>query len=207
MDEPDPSTGNSDLSPRGDAAALPSADVLDALIARLDRPVVLVGLMGVGKSTIGKRLAHCLGAPFVDADDAIVEAAQMSIPEIFEKYGEAHFRDGERRVIARLIEESAGRPAVLATGGGAFVDPATRRLILDRTVAVWLDSELDTLVERVSRRTHRPLLVGKDPHEVLAELMAARRPAYAEAPIHVLSDAGPQMATVARILAALEGHL
>lgn len=207
MDEPHPSTGNSDLSPRADGAALPSAEAMGALIARLDRPVVLVGLMGVGKSTIGKRLAHCLSAPFIDADDAIALAAQMSIPEIFEKYGEAHFRDGERRVIARLIEESTGRPTVIATGGGAFVDPATRRLILGAAIAVWLDSELDTLVERVSRRQTRPLLVGKDPRAVLAELKAARQPAYAEAPIHVLSDAGPQMATVARILQALEGHL
>lgn len=207
MDEPHPSTGNGDLSPSADAAALPSAEALDALIARLDRPVVLVGLMGVGKSTIGKRLAHCLGAPFVDADDAVIEAAQMSIPEIFDRYGEMHFRDGERRVIARLIEESEGRPAVIATGGGAFVDPATRRLILDRGIAVWLDSDLETLVERVGRRQTRPLLIGKDPRAVLGELKEARRPAYAEAPIHVLSDAGPPASTVARILAELEGRI
>ena len=190
--------------PPGDVPALPDGA---ALSARLDRPVVLVGLMGAGKSTIGKRLAHALGTRFIDADDEIVEAAQMAISDIFEKYGEAGFRDGERRVIARLIEDNAGKPAVIATGGGAFVDPETRALILDQAIAVWLDSDLDTLVERVSRKNTRPLLIGKDPRAVLSELMARRNPAYAEAQIRAVSDAGPQMASVARILAALEDYV
>ncbi|RVQ65282.1 shikimate kinase [Croceicoccus ponticola] len=203
MDETNPSTGN----PDGSAHHLPDTAALAALSRRLDRPVVLVGLMGVGKSTIGRRLAHCLGTPFVDADDAVVEAAQMSIPEIFEKFGEPYFRDGERRVIARLIEENSGRAAVIATGGGAFVDPETRALILDRAIAVWLDSDLDTLVERVGRKNTRPLLVGKDPRVVLGELMEQRRPAYAQAPIRAISDDGPQMASVTRILAALGDYV
>ncbi|WP_082835853.1 shikimate kinase [Croceicoccus bisphenolivorans] len=211
MHESDPSTGKSDgpADPAGDPARhlLPDAATLADLSQRLDRPVVLVGLMGVGKSTIGKRLAHCLGTPFVDADEAVIAAAQMSIPEIFEKFGEPYFRDGERRVIARLIEENEGRAAVIATGGGAFVDPETRKLILDRAIAVWLDSDLDTLVERVSRKNTRPLLIDKDPRTVLGELMAVRNPAYAQAQIRAISDTGPQMAVVARILTALEGHV
>lgn len=186
---------------------LPGAQALAALSHKLDRPVVLVGLMGVGKSTIGRKLAQCLGTPFIDADEAVMEAAQMSIPEIFDKYGEAHFRDGERRVIARLIEENAGKPAVIATGGGAFVDQETRDLILDRAIAVWLDSDLDTLVERVSRKNTRPLLIGKDPRVVLADLMKQRNPAYSQAPIRAVSDSAPQMASVARILAALETYI
>lgn len=188
-------------------ASMPDKAALAALSARLDRPVVLVGLMGAGKSTIGKRLAHALGTPFVDADEEIVEAAQMAISDIFEKYGEAGFRDGERRVIARLIEDHTGKPAVIATGGGAFVDAETRALILNSAIAVWLDSDLDTLVERVSRKNTRPLLIGKDPRVVLGELMERRNPAYAEAQIRAVSDAGPQMASVARILTALEEYV
>lgn len=189
------------------APPMPDAAALEQLAGRVDRPVVLVGLMGVGKSTIGRRLAQSLGTPFVDADDAVVEAAQMSIPEIFERFGEAYFRDGERRVIARLIEDSQNRPFVIATGGGAFADAETRALILDKAYAIWLDSDLDTLVERVSRKSNRPLLKGKDARSVLAELMEKRAPAYAEAPIRVVSDGGPQANSVARILAALEEHL
>lgn len=209
MDQSDPMPGNStgnDNASAHDGAALPDARSLAGLARRLDRPVVLVGLMGVGKSTIGRKLAQALGTKFVDADDAIVEAAQMSIPEIFEKFGEPYFRDGERRVIARIIEDTQGRPAVIATGGGAFVDPETRAMILDKAIAVWLDGDIDVLVERVSRKNTRPLLVDKDPREVLSELMEKRRPAYAQAHIRAVSDAGPQMASVARILAALEDY-
>jgi len=186
---------------------LPDAAALAGLTQRLDRPVVLVGLMGVGKSTVGRRLSQCLGTPFVDADDEVVKAAQMSIPEIFDRFGEDYFRDGERRVIARLIEDNAGRPAVIATGGGAFADEETRALILDRAIAIWLDAELDTLVSRVSRKNTRPLLTGKDPRKVLGELMERRNPAYAQAPIRVTSDTGPQSNGVARIIAALEDYL
>ena len=167
------------------------------------RPVVLVGLMGVGKSTIGKRLAARLGLPFVDADTEIERASGLSIAEIFERYGEAHFRDGERRVIARLIE---GPPKVIATGGGAFIQPDTRALILARAVAVWLDADLTTLIDRVARRDTRPLLKGRDAGVVLAELAAVRNPVYAEAPIHVSSKPSPHDLTVTAIVDALAQH-
>ncbi len=167
------------------------------------RTIVLVGLMGAGKSTVGRRLASRLGLPFVDADAEIERAAGLGIPEIFERYGEAHFRDGERRVIARLID---GTPKVLATGGGAFINDATRALILARAVAAWLDADLATLVERVARRSTRPLLTGRDPHEVLAELARVRNPIYAEAPIRISSKPSPHDTTVAAIVAALARH-
>lgn len=202
-----PSNSPRDAHHIGPAPALPDATALAALAARVDRPVVLVGLMGAGKSTIGRRLAQCLGTPFIDADDEVVKAAQMTIPEIFDRFGEPYFRDGERRVIARLIEDNTGRPAVIATGGGAFADDETRALILGRAIAIWLDSDLDTLVARVSRKSTRPLLTGRDPRAVLAELMEKRNPAYAEAPIRVVSDGGPQANGVARIVAALGDYL
>lgn len=167
------------------------------------RPVVLVGLMGAGKSTIGRRLSVRLGLPFVDADAEIETASGLSIAEIFERYGEAHFRDGERRVIARLIE---GPPKVIATGGGAFIQDETRALILARAVAVWLDADLPTLIDRVARRSHRPLLKGRDPGQVLAELAAKRNPIYAEAQIHISSKPSPHEVTVNAIVAALAEH-
>lgn len=166
-----------------------------------NRPIVLIGMMGVGKSTIGRRLAARLGLPFVDADEEIIHAAGMSIPEIFASYGEEGFRDGERRVIARLIEE--GRK-VIATGGGAFMNDQTRALILDRAITIWLDADIDVLVERVSRREGRPLLAGKDPRTVLTELSAVRNPVYALAPIRITSGNGPHEQTVDGILEALE---
>jgi shikimate kinase len=171
-----------------------------ALAARIDRPVVLVGMLGVGKSTVGRKLAQLLDLGFADADEEIEEAAQLSVAEIFERFGEAYFRDGERRVIARLMD--AG-PSVLATGGGAFAQADTRALILERGIAVWLDSDLDTLLSRVKRRDTRPLLRQGNPREVLERLMTERAPAYAEAPIHVKSDAGPHGDAVFRILQAL----
>lgn len=165
-----------------------------------DRPIVLVGLMGVGKTTVGRRLAQRLALPFVDADEEIESAAGMTIAEIFERYGEPHFRDGERRVIARLID---GLPKVIATGGGAFMNDETRRLILERATAVWLDADIDTLVDRVRRRAHRPLLRNKDPKVVLRELAAQRNQIYALAPIRVRSEPAPHDATVKAILKAL----
>ncbi|UAJ10772.1 shikimate kinase [Polymorphobacter megasporae] len=164
------------------------------------RTIVLVGLMGAGKSTIGRRLATRLGLPFVDADTEIERASGLSIAEIFERFGEAHFRDGERRVIARLID---GPVKVVATGGGAFVAADTRALILARAVAIWLDADIATLAERVRRRNTRPLLRDRDPAEVLAELAAVRNPLYAEAHIHISSKPTPHDATVRAILAAL----
>jgi len=164
------------------------------------RPVTLVGLMGVGKTTIGRRLAARLDLPFVDADAEIELASGMAVSEIFERFGEAHFRDGERRVIARLID---GAPKVIAAGGGAFIDGDTRALILARTLAVWLDADIATLVARVKRRETRPLLKGKDAGAVLTALAAKRNPIYAEAPIHVGSKRGPHAETVDAIIAAL----
>lgn len=167
------------------------------------RPVVLVGLMGVGKSTIGRRLGVRLGLPFIDADSEIETASGLTIAEIFERFGEAHFRDGERRVIARLIE---GPPKVIATGGGAFIQDETRALILARAVAVWLDADLPTLIDRVARRSHRPLLKDRDPGQVLAELAAVRNPIYAQAHIHISSKPSPHEVTVEAIVAALAAH-
>lgn len=164
------------------------------------KPIVLVGLMGVGKSTIGRRLATRLNLPFVDADTEIETAAGMTIAEIFARFGEAHFRDGERRVISRLID---GTPKVVATGGGAFINEETRQLILDQAIAIWLNASTDVLAERVRRRDTRPLLRGRDPQQVLRELAEARNPLYALAPIHVTSQQAPHETTVNAILKAL----
>lgn len=177
---------------------------LAALARRIDRPVVLVGMMGTGKSSIGRRLATLLHLPFVDADEAIEQAAQLSISEIFERHGETAFRDGERRVIARLM---VGERKVIATGGGAFINPETRALILAKAITVWLDADIDTLVERTTRKDTRPLLRQGDPREILTRLRDERRPAYAEAPIHVTSGRGPQARTVARVLKEIDAWL
>lgn len=166
----------------------------------IDRSVVLVGMMGVGKSTIGRLLAGKLGLDFVDSDDEIERAAGMPISDIFESFGETGFRDGERRVIARLIAEG---PKVIATGGGAFINDETRALIREKCLSIWIDADLDVLVDRVSRRGHRPLLIGRDPREVLTELSVKRTPIYREADIHVRSDSGPHARTVNQILEAL----
>ncbi len=167
----------------------------------LARPVVLVGLMGAGKTSVGLRLAQLLGAGFVDSDDEIEKAANLSVPEIFERYGEAHFRGGERRVLARIL---AGAPAVVATGGGAFMDAETRAVVRASAVSVWLRAKLEVLVQRTAGRGHRPLLNRGNPREVLRKLIDARYPVYAEADITVdsLSDQShDQMA--ARIVDAL----
>ena len=183
-----------------------SGEEIAALRHRIDRPVVLVGMMGVGKSSVGRRLATALHCPFVDADDAIEQSAQMTIPEIFETYGEAYFRDGERRVIARLIDEDGGCK-VIATGGGAFCNAETRALILDRAIAVWLDSDIDTLVERTARKGNRPLLAKGNPRDILTRLRTERQPAYAEAPIHIISDNGPHTHAVDSILRGIDAWL
>jgi shikimate kinase len=166
-----------------------------------DRSIVLVGMMGAGKSTVGRLLAAQLRIPFVDSDDEIEKAAGMAISEMFERFGEAEFRDGERRVIARLVGE--GRK-VIATGGGAFINAETRALIKQQCRSVWIDADIDILVDRVSRRGHRPLLVGKDPREVLTGLAATRNPIYAEADIRISSNAAPHGRTVNLIMEALE---
>ncbi len=181
-----------------------AANQQQKLALRLVRPVVLIGLMGAGKSSVGARLAKLLRTRFRDSDAEIERAADLTVPEIFERYGEAHFRDGERKVIARLL---GGKPKVLATGGGAFMNAETRKLIAGRAVSVWLKAELDLLVQRTAGRTHRPLLNKGDPRAVLAGLIETRYPVYAEADVHVESlpdQTHEQMAQ--RIVAALEDH-
>jgi shikimate kinase len=165
-----------------------------------EKSIALIGMMGAGKSTVGRRLAKRLGLPFVDADDEIEAAAGLSVAEIFERYGEAHFRDGERRVLARLIE---GPPRVIAAGGGAFMDPDTRALMLARCTAIWLDVEVGILAERVGRRDHRPLLKGQDPLTRLRDLAALRNPVYAEAHIRIHGGGLAHEKTVELIIAAL----
>jgi shikimate kinase len=178
-----------------------------AIMARVEklhppRTVVLVGLMGAGKTNIGRRLAQRLGVPFVDADDEIEKAAGCSIADIFAVYGEAVFRDGERRVLARLLDAP---PHVLATGGGAFMDASVRAKVREKGVSVWLRADLDTLVYRVSRKSEeRPLLAGKDAREVLARLMEQRYPVYAEADITIDSGRESPDATVIQVVAALK---
>src|SRR5438270_10445142 len=166
------------------------------------RTIVLVGLMGAGKTKIGRRLAARLNLPFFDSDNEIEAAAGETIEEIFRNRGEAAFRDGERRVIARLL----GRPLhVLATGGGAFMDPATRAAIARRGVSVWLRADLGVLLARVLRRGNRPLLQARDPRDVLAELIERRHPVYAEADLTLDSGDGAPEVTVTRTIAALAG--
>lgn len=179
-------------------------DEIAAIARRIHRPVVLVGLMGVGKTTVGKKVAALLERDFVDADAEIESAANRTVSEIFAAHGEAYFRDGERRVIARIMEDGCG---VLATGGGAFVNAETRALILDRGIAVWLDSDIETLVTRTARRGHRPLLNTGDPREVLSRLKVERDPVYAEAPIHVFTDQAPHHTTALHILEAIDAWL
>ncbi|GAA0280487.1 shikimate kinase [Alteraurantiacibacter aestuarii] len=185
-------------------AGAPDDATIKALAGRVTRPLVLVGMMGVGKSTIGRKLAQLLGFHFADADDEIIKAAQMPIAEIFDQFGEDYFRDGERRVIARLLE---GHNCVIATGGGAFVQDDTRAIIREKGIPIWLDSDIETLVERVSRNNKRPLLRGGDVREIVTRMKAQRDPAYAQAPIKVMSDTGPHGETVNRILEALDQWL
>lgn len=182
----------------------PAAERCTAPALRLARPVVLIGLMGAGKTSVGARLAEMLGAPFRDSDAEIEKAANLSVPEIFARYGEPHFREGERKVIRRLLAEG---PQVLATGGGAFMNPETRALIAERAVSVWLRASLDLLVHRTAGRTHRPLLNRGDPREILSRLIAERYPTYAEADVIVDSLPGQSHEQMARrIIRALEAH-
>lgn len=167
------------------------------------RSIVMVGLMGCGKSSVGKRLAARLGVPFTDADDEIEKAAGKSINDIFADHGEAHFRDGERRVIARLLGSG---PQVLATGGGAFINPETRARIKEKGISVWLKAELPVLMRRVNKRDTRPLLKTADPEQVMRSLMESRYPIYAEADITIESQDVPHDAIVAVVLNALHDH-
>ncbi len=168
------------------------------------RTITLVGLMGVGKSSVGRRLANALDLPFKDADVEIEAAAGRSIPDIFAEMGEPAFREGERRVITRLLENP---PHVLATGGGAFMNDETRALIKERSISVWLKADLDVLVRRVSRKDSRPLLSGKDPLAVLTELAEKRYPVYAQADIMVETGDTAHHVTVDQVIRALTAFL
>jgi shikimate kinase len=188
-----PEGGVSEGGADGPASSAPSG-------GRLTRTVALVGLMGVGKSTVGRKLAESLSAQFIDSDEEIEKAAGLSVQEIFDRLGEPEFRRGERRVIERLLN---GPPIVLATGGGAYMDPQTRALLKDKATTVWLRADLETIWKRVSRRDTRPLLKRDNPKQVLADLHAARAPVYAEADIVVHSGDGPAAEAVKVIREAL----
>lgn len=170
------------------------------LLEHLDRPIVLVGLMGAGKSTVGRRLARRLGLPFVDSDVEIEEASGASTADLFERYGEHDFRDGERRLVARLVN---GDVRVIATGGGAFLDPRTRELLNERAITVWLDAPIDVLAERTTRRDNRPLLRKGNRTDILSRLSVERRDRYAEAQIHIRSGGGAHGDVVEAIVSAL----
>ena len=176
-----------------------------AIVAGLGkRSVVLVGMMGAGKSTIGRRLAMRLRLPFIDADNEIEAAAGMSIPDIFEVHGEPHFRDGEARVIARLLESG---PILLATGGGAFMREDTRNRIRDKAISMWLKAEADVILRRVKRRADRPLLHNADPAAVIARLIEARHPFYEQTDILIDSRDVPHDRIVDECVVALHEHL
>jgi len=176
-----------------------------AIVAALGaRSIVLVGMMGAGKSSIGRRLAERLGIAFADADAEIETAHRMNIPDIFATYGEAYFRSGETRVIARLLD---GGPQVLATGGGAFMNADTRAAIAAKGISVWLNAELEVLMRRIKRRHSRPLLKSDDPGETLRRLIAERYPVYAEAAITIQSREVPHEKIVDEIVTALAARL
>jgi len=169
-----------------------------------ERTIVLVGLMGAGKSSVGRRLAIRLSLPFVDADNEIETAAGMTIAEIFEMHGEAYFRSGEERVVARILDSG---PKVLATGGGAYMRETTRAMIAERGISVWLKAEFDVLMKRVRRRADRPLLKNDNPEAVMRTLMDERYPVYAEADLTVMSSEIAHEAVVDEVVAALAGYL
>ena len=181
------------------------AQSLEAIKSALgDKSIVMVGLMGCGKSAVGRRLAARLGLPFVDADEEIEKAAGQSIEDMFAEHGEPYFREGERKVLARLMRSG---PQVLATGGGAFMNAETRAAIAERGISVWLKAELPLLVRRVSKRNNRPLLKGSDPLTVMQNLMDVRYPVYAQADITVESRDVPHDVIVAEIIELLSRPL
>jgi shikimate kinase len=185
--------------------AAADSEQIERVLARLGkRCVVLVGMMGAGKTSIGRRLANLLHLSFLDADSEIEKAANMTITEIFEKHGEADFREGEKRVVARLLH---GGPAVLALGGGAYMNEETREHCRAEGVTVWLKAEASVMLDRVRKKGNRPLLDGPDPEAVMRELLAEREPIYGLADITIASREGPHQAVIVDILAALDSHL
>lgn len=172
-------------------------------MAKLNRTVALVGMMGAGKSAVGRRLAARLDVPFKDADTEIELAAGCAVSEIFAHYGEPAFRDGERKVIARLLNEP---PMILATGGGAFIDAETRARLKESAITVWINVPIDVLMQRVQRRNTRPLLQTGDPRATLEKLLTERTPIYSQADLTVESHDGPHAAPVDQILAALKAQ-
>ena len=182
------------------APAKPEAAIVSALGRR---SIVLVGMMGAGKSSVGRRLATRLGLTFVDADTEIEAAAGMSIADIFAAHGEAYFRSGEARVIARLLE---GGPQVMATGGGAIMNADTRALVRAKGVSIWLDADYEVLLRRVKRRTDRPMLKTVDPAETLRRLLEERKSVYAQADLTIRSRDAPHETIVSEAIAALAGH-
>jgi shikimate kinase len=187
-------------APQGVPEGGSSPAVAPAGGSRLQRTIALVGMMGVGKSTVGKKLAESLSATFVDSDDEIEKAAGLTVQEIFERHGEAEFRRGERRVIERLLN---GPPIVLATGGGTYMDADTRALFKAKATTVWLRADLDLIWKRVNRRDTRPLLKRENPKQVLAELLDLRSPVYAEADVTIDSADGPAAEAARAIREAL----
>jgi shikimate kinase len=194
------------LTIRRDPTPADGRESREARVARLlaGRTIAMVGMMGAGKSSIGRRLATRLGLPFIDADTEIEEAANATITEIFEQHGEAYFRDGERRVIQRLLD---GVPKVLATGGGAFIQPDTRAAIQAGAISIWLKADRDLILARVRRRTNRPLLKTDDPAAVVDRLIAERYPIYAEADIHIQSRDVAHDVVIDSIFDALDEYL
>lgn len=177
-------------------------DELNALLA--GRPLVLVGMMGAGKTTVGRRLANRLGRRFIDSDEEVEKAAGMSIEDIFKLHGEADFRAGEVKVIARLLKED---DIILGTGGGAFITGETRTLVKDAAISVWIKADFELLFARVSRRTNRPLLKTENPRETLRQLIEQRYPIYAEADVTVISRDVPQDQVASEVIDALVAHL
>ena len=187
------------------AASIAAPDMTDLRAALGQRAIVLVGMMGSGKSSVGRRLAGRLGLPFVDADTEIETAAHMTIPEIFAQRGEAEFREGERRVIGRVLTTRA--PLVLATGGGAFMNAETRARVKELGISIWLKAEPDVLMRRVRKRSNRPLLQTADPEATLRRMLAEREPVYALADITILSSDEPHEVVVGETIAALSDYL
>jgi len=189
----------------GQAASASELKRLPDSLQKFDQTIVLLGLMGAGKTTVGRRLAKVLGLRFIDSDHEIEAAANMSVSEIFETYGEDDFRSGERRVIKRLLDD--GRPKVMATGGGAFLNEETRALIKDKALSLWLNVDVALLVKRTSKRDTRPLLRAGNPTEILTRLAKERYPIYAEADLTVESSKGMHTEVVSDIIDVLDEHM